>query len=79
MIESSRLEMEPDQSVLVKIDVEGAEMDVLSGLEPALQEAGAVRILVELNPACLARGGHSDPTVLSDWLFDHGFSVFVYR
>lgn len=77
MIESSRLGMASNQSTLVKIDVEGAEMDVLSGLEPALQEAGAVRMLVEFNPSCLARGGHSDPTVLSDWLFDHGFSIFV--
>ena len=73
--------MEPDQSVLVKIDVEGAEMDVLSGLEPALQEAGAVRILVELNPACLARGWpFSTPPVLSDWPSIDGFlGLACYR
>jgi|GEM_PF-1369439 len=42
---------------VVKIDVEGFEMEVLRGLECSMQHLGAVIFVVEVTPSYLARAG----------------------
>jgi FkbM family methyltransferase len=58
---------------LVKIDVEGAEMDVLGGM-PRLLAAPAVRLIVEWHPMLQQAGGYP-ADALPRALLDHGFSL----
>ncbi|MDP7510867.1 MAG: FkbM family methyltransferase [Dehalococcoidia bacterium] len=48
---------------LVKVDVEGAEMDVLAGMEQLLQRSDRLRLIVEFNPSLLRNAG-VDPVEL---------------
>ncbi|MBI4917434.1 MAG: FkbM family methyltransferase [Acidobacteria bacterium] len=61
---------------LVKIDVEGAEPEVLAGSSRLLAENRRLALLVEWNPACLRRGGH-DPSELPAALTGMGFGLEV--
>lgn len=56
---------------IVKVDVEGAELEVLEGLEGVVGGSGPLALLVEVNPACLAAAGTSGSELLS-WLDAHG-------
>jgi FkbM family methyltransferase len=58
----------------VKIDVEGAELDVLDGMEATIPTARA--LVVEWNPSCLRVAGR-DPRELPQRLLDVGFDVQV--
>ncbi len=50
---------------LVKIDVEGAEIDVLDGLRPLLRRTqGQMTFIVEWNPACARAAGHDPEDVV---------------
>lgn len=57
---------------LCKIDVEGAELDVLEGLSGALSEGKIKAIVIEVNPVSLLRAGRR-PEELISFLRSHGF------
>lgn len=61
---------------IVKIDVEGAELEVLGGMRRLLEESPTVRLVVEWNPACLRAAGH-DPGRLPLELRERGFKLTV--
>jgi len=42
---------------LIKIDVEGAEVDVLDGMPQLLEKSGQLKLIVEFNPALLQSAG----------------------
>lgn len=61
---------------LVKIDVEGNEMDVLRGMEGILARAPMVALIVEFGPSHLRRSGIAS----ADWLdafVRHGFTPWM--
>ena len=60
---------------LVKIDVEGAELDVLHGMEESLRRWEGVRLIVELNPSLL-RDAEAEPVRLFDMLTTLGFHAW---
>ncbi len=61
---------------VVKIDVEGAEPEVLQGMTRILDESKSLSLFVEWNPACLRHGGY-DPLDLPAHLQKLGFEVRV--
>jgi FkbM family methyltransferase len=63
-----------DQIDLIKIDVEGWELDVLSGLEKTIARSANPTILCEFNPAAQECAGHA-PRELLDWLSDRQFAL----
>jgi FkbM family methyltransferase len=64
-------EVSPD---LVKIDVEGAELEVLRGMRRVLSRTKDIVLIVEWNPACLVGRG-SDPSLLIDTIKGYGFNI----
>jgi FkbM family methyltransferase len=58
---------------LVKIDVEGAELDVLAGMTRLLRRP-AIRLIVEWHPRLQQAAGYG-VDALPRALFDHGFSL----
>lgn len=62
--------------VVVKLDVEGYELAALTGLESVFARFDDVRLLVEMNPKCLALAG-SGPDELIDRLHGYDLRVFV--
>lgn len=59
----------------VKIDVEGAEFEVLQGMERILSEMEQLSICVEWNPMCMRSAGY-DPLALPDFLKKFKFRDF---
>ena len=61
---------------VVKIDVEGAELDVLAGMARILREHPDLAIIAEFGPAHLRRAG-----ITPDWWFEafhmHGFEAYA--
>lgn len=68
--------MLPGPVDLVKIDVEGAEMDVLSGMRRLLANAPPPIMVIEWNPLCLRAAGR-DPRDLPRFLEQRGYSLTV--
>lgn len=60
---------------LVKIDVEGAELDVLEGMRELLQKAGPIKMIVEFNPRLLRNAG-VDPIQFLNTPASWGFTVY---
>ena len=60
----------------VKIDVEGAELEVIDGMDRVIEDSPDLTLWVEWNPACLAAAGH-DPLRLPERLGELGFAVTV--
>lgn len=60
---------------VIKIDVEGAEVEVLKGAETILRAENKPAILFESNGPALKRLGHS-PAELTQLLIDWGYEVF---
>ena len=75
MICGEDLGVDGEQRLLIKIDVEGHELSVLNGLSEVIDSATVVRMLVELNPSCLA-AAESSPQEIVNWLLKRGFSLF---
>ncbi len=61
---------------LIKIDVEGAELDVLAGMPGLLAASPSAVLLVEWNPACLRAAGRAAEE-LPQALVDLGLTVTV--
>lgn len=57
---------------LVKIDAEGAEIEVLDGMKGLIAASDALTVCVEWNPACLRNAGQS-PLMLPERLRELGF------
>lgn len=60
---------------LVKIDVEGGEVEVLRGMERILEENPRIRLLVEWSPQLLTAAGR-EPGALEAELRRHGFALW---
>ena len=58
---------------VIKIDVEGAEIEVLEGGDQILRRSPEASLFVEWNPACLTAAGY-DPTELPARIAALGFS-----
>lgn len=63
---------------LCKIDVEGAELDVLEGLSDTFAAQKIRAILIEVNPISLTRAGRT-PEELVSWLRRHQFALHDAR
>jgi FkbM family methyltransferase len=63
-----------DKIDVLKIDVEGWELNVLDGLERTIAASPNLTIFCEFNPAAQECAGHNK-TELLNWFFDRGFSV----
>ena len=59
---------------VVKIDAEGAEISILRGMQRTLELNRNIRLIVELNPACLRAAGHSGAELVA-MLKSAGFGV----
>ena len=64
------VDVDPD---LVKIDVEGAELDVLAGMTRLLRHS-TLRLIVEWHPGLQEAAGYA-PGALPRLLLEHGFTV----
>lgn len=60
---------------LVKVDVEGAEADVLKGMEQLLRKPGELKLILEFNPSLLRSAG-LDPLEFLNGPADWGFNVY---
>ena len=59
---------------LVKMDVEGAELDVFKGMEALLDGCRDIKLIVELNPALL-KSAQVEPAELLNLIRSKGFSL----
>ena len=59
---------------LIKVDVEGAELDVLEGMGQLLRKERGVKLIIEFNPMLLRNAGTERPQLL-DQLTGWGFEV----
>lgn len=66
-------EVIPVTPALVKIDVEGAELDVLQGMTRMIQSP-SLRLIVEWHPTLQQAAGH-DPDALPRHLLGHGYTL----
>ncbi len=60
----------------VKIDVEGAEFEVLKGMKKILEENKKFNIILEFNPSSIRKEG-KDPLALLEFLESLGFDFYV--
>ena len=61
---------------LIKIDVEGAEFDVLKGMSKILDENKGIKIVMEFSPENLEDYG-SNPSDVMDFLINKGFKLSI--
>ncbi len=61
-------------SVLIKLDLEGAEPLAIEGMQRTVDRASEVVLFIEINPAALGAGGY-EPTRLVQELQNLGFSL----
>jgi FkbM family methyltransferase len=66
-------ELVPGDAHLVKVDVEGGELEVLGGMTRLLQSA-AIRLIVEWHPRLQEHGGHA-ADALPRFLLERGFRL----
>lgn len=60
---------------LVKIDVQGAEQQVLDGMQDLLSRAGALTLVLEFSPAALEQMGTAPPALL-EFLRGQGLQIY---
>ena len=58
-------EVGPADDVVLKIDVEGAELDALGGLEQTVAQASRIVLMVEVNPSALAEAGRAPAELIA--------------
>jgi len=63
---------------ILKVDVEGWELNVLAGLEETIMSSKKITIFCEYNPSALECAGRI-PRELLDWLLDRQFVLFYPR
>lgn len=63
---------------LVKIDIEGAEINALLGMERVITDSKNIKLIIEIHPRVQAKSGHSVRDVC-DYLFARGFSVYCIQ
>lgn len=64
---------------IIKIDVEGAEMNVLNGMEKILNQNKNLTLFVEIHPRHLKHNFKSNETEVLSKLVDNGFSIFQIK
>jgi len=62
---------------VVKVDVEGAEMAVLSGMKKMIMENHNLKMFIEFHPPGIKRRGESSSAFARQLLEDYGFSVLA--
>jgi len=62
---------------VIKMDVEGAEMLALSGMDRLIKESGNLTMFVEFFPLLLRKMGSSPEEFIRRLLEDYNFSIFV--
>ena len=60
----------------VKMDIQGAEIEALSGMVETIKQNPEIKILVEWSPACLKEAGH-DAKDLPEWFYEHGLANMI--
>jgi len=75
-ITGSDLCLEAGSSVLIKVDVEGNELEALKGLEPIIKASYRTRLLLEFNPKCI-KHANSDARDIISSLIDYDFRIFA--
>ena len=75
-ISGQDLGIDDGRRLLIKVDVEGHELSALTGLTSLIRGAETTRLILELNPACLALAGYSSDVLVS-WLRQEGFQLFL--
>jgi FkbM family methyltransferase len=68
--------LEESKVDLVKIDVEGAEIEVIRGMKRIIQSNPDIRLIVEWNPSALQKAGYSAES-LPKFLIQLGFKLSV--
>lgn len=67
-----------EQSIdVMKIDVEGAEMLVLSGMDKVIKQSKGLKMFVEFFPLFIQKMGGSPREFIRKLLEDYGFSIFI--
>jgi len=61
---------------LIKLDIEGAELLALSGMQKLLASSDAPDLLVEVNPFFFTKQG-KDSRTLTEWLATHGYTLHL--
>jgi|GEM_PF-679127 len=70
------LKLEIHRRILVKIDTDGNELDVLTGLQNTIEQCHDLGIVLEINPKMIKIAG-MDPMTIPNFLFAHGFKLFA--
>ncbi len=62
---------------LIKIDAEGAEMGVVSGMDHLIRKNRHLKMIVEFYPGALREMGHAPEEFARKLIHDHGFSIVM--
>jgi len=60
---------------VIKIDVEGAEGQVLAGMEPMIESSPATHIFLEIHPKGEGEFMPDGTTTIEDWLSERGYQL----
>jgi FkbM family methyltransferase len=63
------------ESIMIKIVVEGSEIDVLKGMRQTINNCEDLRLFIEFNPKCLKNNGY-EPVELLQTLTDLGLRIY---